>query len=140
MNRRPCACGTPIVAADVDGWTVWLSRAQPGRGTHSLDGEHTTLDLAGDHAKHACAADQRRVDIDAPAPRDTVARDIAAAQAVLNARHTLTEVQEKAARYRVANPDLSGRQVARNAGLSNYVFHTAFRRIREHANRITTIE
>ncbi|MER7278365.1 hypothetical protein ABT369_28390 [Dactylosporangium sp. NPDC000244] len=136
MIRRLCACGTPIVRADLDGYDIWLDQGRDG--WISID-QHGRAEIGtGPWRRHTCAHDPRPLDLDAPPTRDAVGRDVAAARAVLNAGRALTGIQEKAARHRVANPHLSGRQVARNAGLSNYVFHVAFQRIREYAKQITT--
>lgn len=136
MNRRTCACGAAIICADLDGYDVWLDQGPGGwininRHGHAQPG-------TGPWKRHTCAHDPRPIDIDRQPCRDTVRRDIAAAETVLNAGHTLTPAQHRAAQTRVDNPNLSGRQAARNAGLSNYTFHTAFRYIREHAAELNT--
>lgn len=152
MNRRICACGATIVCADLDGLPVWLDNEPVARGLFRVvanDGVNldAVVDANGTHQRHTCHADPRPVTVDPPEARtdttaqrvaDAAQQDIAAAQTVLSSGVPIGPAQRRAAQLRIAHPELSARQIARNAGIPPDRFAAVLTRLRRHAERIAS--
>lgn len=62
MIRRTCACGATIVAADLDGWTVWLDSRPADGGLFRIvvdnDIPWVAVDMNGTYRRHTCMSDR----------------------------------------------------------------------------------
>jgi hypothetical protein len=109
VNHRICACGTPIVCADLDGLPVWLDRGDGG--WISIDERGDATVGSGPWRRHTCAADPAQVKL-------------------TQAEHTGQTTAAKVA-------DAAERKIAARYGIPYATFSGALGRLRQHAERIT---
>jgi hypothetical protein len=144
VNHRICACGTPIVCADLDGLPVWLDRGDGG--WISIDERGDATVGSGPWRRHTCAADPAQVKLTSHRTGQTAAvkvadaaeRNIQAARIVLESGVSVGPAQRRIAELRLRNPGLSGRKIAARYGIPYATFSGALGRLRQHAERINS--
>lgn len=153
MTTRTCACSAAIVAADLDGYTVWLDIEPVDGGMFSIadfgDDLVAQLDLHGVFQRHECAevsgrslagvTDETPVDGgNVDRQRVAAGRTLAAIAVLAEHRVELDPADAAVARARIANPGQSLRKVAGAAGLTPIAYRRAVERIERQAYEIST--
>lgn len=152
MIRRTCACGATIVAADLDGWDVWLDNlpAEGGLFQVTASGDRLRAQVVGDgtHRRHECGAvpESTGAGYDWVAPlrpsnvelqRMAAQRSIAAITVLAVHRVALRPEDAAVAQARIAHPDKKLADVAAIANVALWKYRRVMGRIERKAHQIT---
>lgn len=152
MTARTCACGATIVAADLNGWDVWLDNQPVNGGLFQVTPRGDTLRAEvtgnGTRQRHECDAvpEPARTGYDWVAPlrpsnvelqRMAAQRSIAAIVVLARNRVPLRPDDAAVAQARVAHPDKTLTEVAAIANVALWKYRRVMARIERKAHQIT---